>query len=85
MPQPYKKNASFDDNWLEPETCEVVWLWGVITEWTLMPNSLSLDIKNSYDRDNQTKATLNHNTFVWILEFEALIDLYAILKLDIKN
>jgi len=50
-----------------------------------MPNSLSLDIKNSYDRDNQTKATLNHNTFVWILEFEALIDLYAILKLDIKN
>jgi len=34
-----------------------------------------------YDKDNQTKATLNHNTFVWILEFQALADLYVILKL----
>ena len=34
-----------------------------------------------YDKDNQTKGTLNHNTFAWILGFEGLVNLYVILKL----
>jgi len=34
-----------------------------------------------HDKDNQSKETLNHNTFVWILQFLALVDFYAIMKL----
>jgi len=40
----FPKNDSFDDNWIEPESCELPSPWDLKNDQASMPNSANLQI-----------------------------------------
>ena len=50
FPSALPKNDSFDDNWIEPESCVLPSPWDLKPDRGSMPNSASLQIYNEQQK-----------------------------------